>query len=355
MILVIFIVIVVIFIIATLIILPPSNGKIPAFKDEKGNVIPNSISEKTWIDVDDSKIGLIIVGENKDNPVLLFCGGGPGIPEYLLENFYGSALTKHFVVVYFDYRGTGLSYKKVDKNNMTSERYLKDVDEITDYLIKRFNTEKVYLMGHSFGTYIALNAANIHPEKYHAYLTVSQNVNQKESELIAYDYMLKEYEKNNNKSMVSKLKKYNIKDEEDFNKYKTSNIRDKSMHDLGIGTTRKMKGVIKGIFFPSLKCKAYTIKERINIWKGKAASNSFKVTDESFNFNAFDSINSIDIPIYFFAGKYDYTCAEQLQKKYYNYINAPYKKYYLYENSAHSPIFEEYDKTDNYIKEILNK
>ena len=257
MILVIFIVIVVIFIIATLIILPPSNGKIPAFKDEKGNVIPNSISEKTWIDVDDSKIGLIIVGENKDNPVLLFCGGGPGIPEYLLENFYGSALTKHFVVVYFDYRGTGLSYKKVDNNNMTSERYLKDVDEITDYLIKRFNTEKVYLMGHSFGTYIALNAANIHPEKYHAYLTVSQNVNQKESELIAYDYMLKEYEKNNNKSMVSKLKKYNIKDEEDFNKYKTSNIRDKSMHDLGIGTTRKMKSVIKGLFFPSLKCNAY--------------------------------------------------------------------------------------------------
>lgn len=355
MILVIFIVIVVIFIIAALIILPPSNGKIPAFKDEKGNVIPNSISEKTWIDVDDSKIGLIIVGENKDNPVLLFCGGGPGIPEYLLESFYGSALIKNFVVVYFDYRGTGLSYKKVDSDEMNTERYLKDVEFITDYLRNRFAKEKIYLMGHSFGTYIGLNSANNHPEKYHAYLAVSQIVNQKESELIAYDYMLKEYKKNNNKSMVSKLKKYNITDEEDYNKYKTSNVRDKSMHGLGIGTTRKMDDVIKGIFFPSLKCKAYTIKERINIWKGKTASNSFKVTDESFNFNAFDSIDSIDIPIYFFAGKYDYTCAEQLQKKYYDYINAPYKKYYLYENSAHSPIFEEYDKTNNYIKEILNK
>ena len=32
-----------------------------------------------------------------------------------------------------------------------------------------------------------------------------------------------------------------------------------------------------------------------------------------------------------------------------------YNIYKVYENSAHSPIFEEYDKTDNYIKEILNK
>lgn len=206
MILFIFIVIVVIFIITTLIILPPSNGKIPVFKDEKGNVIPNSISEKTWIDVDDSKIGLIIVGENKDNPVLLFCGGGPGIPEYLLESFYSSALTKHFVVVYFDYRGTGLSYKKVDPNEMNTERYLTDVEFITDYLRNRFDKEKIYLMGHSFGTYIGLNSAKNHPEKYEAYLAVSQVTDQMESEYIAYDYMIEEYKKKNDSSMVSKLK-----------------------------------------------------------------------------------------------------------------------------------------------------
>lgn len=352
MVLFIFIVIVVIFIITTLIILPPSNGKIPTFKDEKGNVIPNSISEKTWIDVNDGKLGLIIIGENKNNPVLLVCGGGPGIPEYLLENFYPSALTKHFVVVYFDYRGTGLSYSTIDENKLTKELYLNDVDEVTDYLRDRFNQDKIYLMGHSFGTYIGLYAAYNHPEKYEAYLAQSQTVNQKESEYIAYDYMLNEYKKLGDKSMVSKLEKYNIK--ESYETY-FAKIRDKAMHKLGVGSTRNMKSVITGLFFPSLRVKEYTIKERLNIWKGKIASKNFKVNKESDDVNLFEEIKELQIPIYFFAGKYDYTCTESLQKKYYDFIKAPKKKYYLYENSAHSPIYEEYDKTNNYIKEILNK
>jgi pimeloyl-ACP methyl ester carboxylesterase len=351
-----FIALIVILIIATLIILPPSKGKVPEFKDENGNVIENSIAEKTWIDIDGSKLGLIIVGENKNNPVLLVCGGGPGIPEYLLESFYPSVLTKHFVVVYFDYRGTGLSYQKVDPDSIDTERYLKDVDVITDYLINRFDKEKIYLMGHSFGTYIGLNVSKTHPEKYEAYLAVSQIASTMESEYIAYDYMLEEYKKQKDSSMVSKLEKYPIRESNEiFDKYASSGVRDKAMHKLGVGTTRKMHSVISELFFPSLRIKAYTVNERINIWKGKKASNDFKVSDESHAFNAFNEVKSLEIPIYFFAGKYDYTCAESLQRKYYEFVDAPKKKYFLYENSAHSPIFEEYDKTDEYIKKILNK
>ena len=83
------------------------------------------------------------------------------------------------------------------------------------------------------------------------------------------------------------------------------------------------------------------------------ASKKFKVTGDGFNFNAFENIKSLDIPIYFFAGKYDYTCNQDLQRKYYEFINAPEKRYYLYENSAHSPIFEDDEKTDEALREIL--
>lgn len=343
-------------IITTLIILPPSKGEIPSFCDKNGNFMPNSIAEKTWLNVNDTKLGLIILGENKNNPVLLFCGGGPGIPEYLMESFYSSVLTKHFVVVYFDYRGTGLSYEKVDPNKMTTEQYLNDVDMITDYLRNQFNTTKIYLMGHSFGTYIGLNAAHNHPEKYKAYLAISQTTIPKESEIRAYDYMLNEYKKRNDSSKVSEFKKYPIKNsEEAFIEYRTSSLRDDAMHELGVGTTRDMNSVIYDIFFPSLKCTSYTIGERINIWRGKIASNKFKVTSDGFNYNTFEKIESLDIPIYFFAGKYDYTCNEELQREYYEFIKAPEKKYYLYENSSHSPVFEDDEMTDKILKEILNK
>lgn len=343
-------------VVSVLVILPPSKGKIPAFWDENGEIVANSIAEKTWVDIDGAKIGMILLGKNQNNPVLLVCGGGPGIPEYLLENLMPSALTEHFVVAYFDYRGTGLSYDKVNPDEITSERYLADVDALTDYLSSRFNREKIYIMGHSFGSYIALNASKNHPEKYEAYLAVSQAVKQKESEYLAYDYMLEEYKNQGNSSMVSKLEKVPIKtSEESYKEYFSSGLRDKAMHGLGVGTTRDMKSVISGIFFPSLKMKAYTPSERINIWKGKKAANKFAVHNDSQNYDAFEKVKELDIPIYFFAGKYDYTCAEPLQKKYFEAIQAPEKEYFLYENSAHSPVFEEYDTTDKNLRKILNK
>jgi pimeloyl-ACP methyl ester carboxylesterase len=125
------------------------------------------------------------------------------------------------------------------------------------------------------------------------------------------------------------------------------------MHDLGVGTTRNMDSVITGIFFPSLRCKAYTWQERINIWRGKANSTRFPVVDDSINFNAFNEVSSLQIPVYFFAGKYDYTCCYALQYKYYEYVDAPKKEFYVFENEAHSPIFEAPQYAQKLIDEIL--
>ena len=44
---------------------------------------------------------------------LLICGGGPGIPQYLLEYLYPSVLPQEFTVCYWDYRGICTSYDSV--------------------------------------------------------------------------------------------------------------------------------------------------------------------------------------------------------------------------------------------------
>lgn len=311
--------------------------------------------EKGKVTINDTELGFFLLGEDKKKPVLLVCGGGPGIPEYLLEDLYPSVLSKHFIVCYFEYRGTGLSFDKdVDPKKMTTELYLSDIDGMTEYLRHRFQTEKIYIMGHSFGTYMALNTVYRHPEKYTAYLAVSQNTNQQESEYRAYDYMIEQYTKRHNSKMVSKFKEYPIYDsKEAFNEYCTSGLRDKAMHELGVGTARDMHSVVSELFFPSLRCKAYTMGERINIWRGKVKANHFAVTDDAFHFNAFKNIEKLEIPVYFFAGRHDYTCCESLQEEYYQKLNAPEKRYYLYPDAAHSPVFEDAEQTDKYLKEII--
>ncbi len=328
------------------IILPPSFGKTKPFLDESGNVLEGSISEKTFVDINGMSLGMFIMAKNTSSPVLLLLGGGPGIPEYFLEQEYPSGLADEFVVCYLEYRGTSLSYMSgMDTGTMTLEQYVDDVVDVTNYLSERFGQEKIYLMGHSFGTYIGLNAVHQHPELYHSYIAMAQVTNARESEILAFNYMLEQYKTIGNKEMIKRFEEYPIAtSEEAFAQYAMSDLRDTAMHELGVGTTHTMRSIMSGIFFPSLRCGVYTQMERINIWRGKAFAQTTEILTGSRSFNAFNEVPEIEIPIYFFGGIYDYTVCYSLQKEYFEQLQAPMKAFYTFDNSAHSPLFEEPEK-----------
>ena len=343
-------------IIATFLILPPSLGKMPLFYDENGNVLMGSISERTYLNVEGVDLGLFITGKDVTNPVLLFLAGGPGIPEYLLEQEYPTHLTNEFVVCYIEYRGTSISYhSNMKSEQMTTKQYISDVVHVTKYLQERFVQEKLYLLGHSFGTYLGLSVVNQYPELYYAYVAMSQITNQPESEKIAYQYMINEYRKAGNNRMEKKFEAYPIfTSDKILKEYSKSFLRDQAMHKLGIGTTRDMHSITTGLILPSLRSKIYTPIERFQIWKKRGFINASPVATDWKTFNAFDEITSIQIPVYFLGGIYDYTCCYSLQKDYYEVLKAPIKGFYTFNNSAHSPLFEEPEKTINIlIKDVL--
>ena len=343
-------------VIAVYIILPPSSGKTKPFLDEKKNILSGSISEKTFVDINGTSLGMFIMALNRDNPVLLFLGGGPGIPEYLMEQEYPSGLENHFVICYLEYRGTSLSYNPgIAAEDMTITQYVNDVVSVTNYLRDRFDQEKIYLIGHSFGTYVGLNVVHNHPELYHAYIAMAQMTDHQRSEKLAYTYMYNQYLAQGNKKMIKRFEEYPITtSEEAYFRYSMSGLRDTAMHDLGVGTTHDMRSVISGIFFPSLRHSAYTQMERINIWRGKTFAEKTPVTYDSRHFNALTSIPEVDIPIYFFAGIYDYTVCYSPQLEYYEQIQAPMKAFYTFFDSAHSPLFEEPEKaTEILLQDVL--
>lgn len=340
------------------IILPPSKGKLEPCRDEKGEVIQGSIAEKTKVSLNGTELGMIIKGEDMTKPVLLVMGGGPGIPEYFLDVVAPSGLEKEFVVCFWDYRGTGLSYDSdVKPEDMTTDQYLTDAVTVTNYLRERFQQDKIYILGHSFGTYLSIQLVAQYPEYYQAYIAMGQMTDDVEREKMDYDYLIQYYESKGNDKMLKKLEKYAYTEKDGIewvNSWYGSGLRDMAQHDAGVGTMRDMKSVISGIVFPSLRITSYTPKERIQLWKGKIASNQFAVNKEINYFHAKREVPSIQISIYFFAGKYDYTCAYPLQKEYFEQLQAPKKKFYTFENSAHSPLFEEPEKAMQIIrKDIL--
>jgi pimeloyl-ACP methyl ester carboxylesterase len=55
----------------------------------------------------------------------------------------------------------------------------------------------------------------------------------------------------------------------------------------------------------------------------------------------FFSVTNFKIPLYFFAGRYDYNTSSVIVEQYFKTIKAPVKKLYWFEQSGHSPHWEE--------------
>ncbi len=124
-----------------------------------------------------------------------------------------------------------------------------DTLAVTNYLRQRFGRDRIYLMGHSGGTFIAIQAAAQAPELYQAYIGMAQMSDQLESERLAYDYMLREFKKNGNTRMLRKLEAAPVTAEGTPQAYLA--LRDVAMHSLGIGTMHTMRSVERDLFLES--------------------------------------------------------------------------------------------------------
>ena len=273
------------------------------------------------------------------HPVLLCLHGG--LPEYFLTERYPTGLENDFTVIWWEQRGAGLSYSPgIPPETMTAEQFIADTLSVTSYLRNRFGQEKVYLMAHSGGTFIGLQAAARAPELYCAYIGVAQMVDQLTSERLAYEYMLGRFKETGNSRMVRKLEAAPVT-MTDGTPQAYLAVRDRAMHRLGVGTTHDMTSVLSGVFWPSLRTQQYTVGEKIKLWRGKLSSGVSVLWDEMLATDLAELVTELALPAYFFHGIYDYTVSYQLAKDYAGKLKAPMKGFYTFNRSAHSPIMEE--------------
>ncbi len=326
-----------------------SPGKPTPFVDENGKPLAGSVSEKVFVNINGVEQGMFVTSKDARHPVLLYLHGG--IPDYFLTQRYPTGLEDLFTVVWWEQRGSGLSYSSdIPPETMTLEQMISDTLELTNYLRHRFGQEKIYLMGHSGGTFIGIQAAARAPELYYAYIGVAQMSNQLKSERLAYEYMLQQFQENGNLEMVRRLEAAPVTMTGGIPDAYLA-VRDEAMHSLGIGTTHDMNSVLSGIFFPSLTFRGYTLLEKINLWRGKSQTGVSSMWGEIIATDLTITVPELEIPVYFFGGIYDYTVSYPEAKSYFEKLKAPVKGFYTFEQSAHSPIFEEPEKTLKILQE----
>lgn len=323
-----------------------SPGTAKPFLDGSGRPLAGSISEKISITIGGVEQGMFIKGEDARNPVLLYLHGG--MPDYFLTERYPTGLEKDFTVVWWEQRGSGLSYSAdIPPASVNPEQLVSDTLELTTYLRQRFGQEKIYLMGHSGGTFIGIQAAARTPELYHAYLGVAQMSNQLESERRAHAYMLQRFRDDGNTRMARRLEDAPVGEAVPLPR-PYLRVRDVAMHGLGIGTTHDMRSIVTGLLLRSLLNREYTLSEKIAMWRGKIFSGS-RLWNIQLSTDLTTKVGKLEIPAYFFHGVHDYTVSYPLAKSYFERLEAPVKGFYTFGQSAHSPLFEE----PNRMREIV--
>ncbi len=76
------------------------------------------------------------------------------------------------------------------------------------YVLKKFNKQKLFLAGHSWGSIIGLNIAHYYPQYIEAYIGIGQIVHMKQNEELLYQHLIRSAKKYNHKKALASLLKW---------------------------------------------------------------------------------------------------------------------------------------------------
>ncbi|MGY3779642.1 alpha/beta fold hydrolase [Isobaculum melis] len=282
--------------------------------------------------------GMFLHFNDMKKPILLFLHGGPGNPEYLFFEQFETGIEQQFNVCFWEQRGAGLSYhKNLPAETINFEQLIEDTLAVTKYLKNHFQQEKIYLMGHSWGTYLGIEVARRFPEHFHAYIGVSQVANTAKSEVEAYHFIVDTAKQNGETKVVRKMALY-APDQETFLSMNYFQLRSKYLNLYGGGIMHQ-KFKMSTILFRMLGARFYTLKEKINMIKSIKASEELLQT--LIKADLTDKGYQLEVPVYLLQGKYDKQTSYLQAKKLFEQLEAPAKQFYTFEQAAHSPMFEE--------------
>ena len=316
---------------------------------------PNGIEELKPVKIGGVDQWLHIRGRNKDNPILLFLHGGPGGAMIGFMDAIQRPWEDYFTVVQWDQRQTGKSYYPADDENnpLTVNQFIEDTEEVIQYLRDYLEKEKLFILGHSWGTVLGMHMVKRHPDWLHAYIGMGQSIGGLENEREIYARLMIHAKKNNEYEVVSKLEEitpfldaYSPEREQSyvencvFVRRELSRLAGESfMHNTS------MDDVFSVIRLDRTISPHRTLTDICNSIFGDTEASfrpPYKLTKELLDIDLPSDLgNSFEVPIFFFTGAHDWQVPVSLSDKWFGQINSTYKELIHFKESSHFIVNEE--------------
>lgn len=324
---------------AVWIALPPV---VPPVLGADGQEVAGSISELVRVEIGGNEQWIELRGASADNPVLLYISGGPGQSDLALSRAMLQPLEADFTLALWDQRGNGLSYASFDRDTMTLERVIADTIEVTDYLRARFDEEKVYVLGESWGSTLAVLAAQEHPDRFYAVIGSGQMVSQLETDKIIYNDMLA-WADENDAGLAEQLRGFGPPPYADMWAYGVVMVnygRIETDYDPPQASIDRLETADVG--FWGMMGTEYTPIDKTNIFRGLVDTADVLYPQlQGIDFR--QDVPSLAVPIYIFDGENELRGRRDLLLEWVAMLQAPDKHVFTYENSGHAPALEQAD------------
>jgi proline iminopeptidase len=329
--------------------MPPS---VPAVVDASGNEIPGSIAELSSVNLGGNEQWIEIRAASQENPVLLYISGGPGQSDLALSRAMLQPLEDDFVIVLWDQRGNGLSYASFDPAKLTLDRVIADTIELTDYLRERFDEEKIYVLGESWGSTLAVLTAQERPDLFHAIIGSGQMVSQRETDRMIYNDLLL-WADENNQGLARQLRDFGAPPYDDLWAYGV--VMENYPHlegdyDPPQASIDRLEAADVG--FWGMMGSEYAPIDKTNIFRGLMETfNVLYPQLQGIDFRT--DVRSLDVPIYIFDGEHELRGRRDLVYEWFDILQAPDKQIFTFADGGHAVALEHADDLDRILDDVI--
>jgi proline iminopeptidase len=339
-------------ILALLILLPATT---PAILDANGKPLSGSIASLEKVRLGGQDQWIMLRGHSTDKPVLLYLSGGPGQSDLPFVRVLLDDLTRNFVVVGWDQRGTGKSYSALDPTEtLTLDRAVSDTIALTNYLRQRFDEEKIYLLGESWGSTFGVLAVQRQPELYHAWIGSGQMVSQRETDRRIYQDVLVLAEKTNDTALAQKMRAYG---EPPYKDMPYANAFVMGLYDrLSPAYTPPQSYIKRGTeanLGPwGMLGSEYNWVEKVNVLRGLIDMFSVMYPQlQAIDFR--QTVKQLEVPVYMLDGAAELPARRDLALEWFEQLKAPRKQQFTFENAGHSVVFEQFEAVSQIMRETI--
>ncbi len=303
---------------------------------------PNGVERLEKVRIGGIDQWVSIRGTDRRNPVVLYIHGGPGYVSIPMSWWFSRGWEEYFTIVQWDQRAAGKTHLLTDAATiaptLTREKMIADTEEMAAWARKEFGKDKIFVLGHSWGSFLGLQLAKRHPEWLYAYIGVAQLIDGPENERRGWRFAMDAARHAGNADAIREL--------EAIAPYANPG-QIVPIKDLYI--QRKWVGFYGGVMAYRRDNSAdsalarlspdYNDQEIRRIWEGNEFATPYLLPE----LVALDltTIHKLGVPLILFEGRHDRNVNSEVAAAWFDTVDAPEKHLVWFEHSAHIPMTEE--------------